>query len=165
MRAMIRRLSCVLSVTVVLAATASTVEAQDRSRGRFGLGVVLGSPTGLSMEFGLAASSALHLAVGLEGINDQGRDDDVYVHLVWRFYLAELATTPDFTLPLYLGVGPYIADIGNDDISLGARAPVGIAFSFNSVPIDLFLEIALLLRVVEDVDLGIGGAIGFHYFF
>lgn len=154
-----------LSALLVTVATSSPAAAQERGRGKFGLGVVLGSPTGLSMEFRLASSSALHVAVGLEGLNDEGRDDDFYVHVVWKFYLAELARTPDFSLPLYVGVGPYLANIGNDNIALGARGPVGIAFAFNSVPIDIFLEVALLLNVVEDVDVGVGAALGFHYFF
>ena len=126
---------------------------------------MLGSPTGLSLEYGLSGSNALHFALGVEGFNNRGSDDDFYFHVVWKFYLAELANTGDFSLPVYVGVGPFIADIGNDNIDLGARAPFGIAFAFTKVPIDIFAEIALLLQVVDDVNLGVGGAIGFHYFF
>lgn len=163
-----RRIGWMVAALVVCTLWTRPAFAQDRASGEFGLGLIVGSPTGLSLEYGLTSSSSLHGAIGFEGINDDGRDDDFYLHLVWRFYLAELARTADFSLPVYIGVGPYLADIGNDnndDIDLGARVPFGIAFAFNSVPIDIFLEIPLYLQIVDDVSLGVGGALGFHYFF
>jgi hypothetical protein len=154
-----------LLVLAILLGAASPAAAQERDRGALGLGLILGSPTGLSLEYSLGESSSLHFALGVDGFDNRGRDDDFYFHVMWRFYLAELASTPDFTLPVYIGVGPFVSDLGDDNIGLGARVPFGIAMSFANAPIDIFLEIPVYLQVIDDVDLAIGAALGFHYFF
>jgi hypothetical protein len=150
----------ILLVTLVV----TTLWAKPAKAEDFGLGVILGSPTGLSLEYSLGSDNSIHAALGLEGFNNRGRDDDFYVHVVWKYYLAELASTGDFTLPFYIGIGPYIGDLGND-IDLGARAPFGIAFSFTKAPIDIFLELPILFEVIDDPRFGVGAALGFHYFF
>jgi hypothetical protein len=82
-----------------------------------------------------------------------------------------------FELPFYVGVGlrfwNFADDRYSDGSAIGVRVPFGIAFDFNSVPIDIFLEIVPVLDFFFGYDCnGCGnagfdfdGAIGFRYYF
>jgi hypothetical protein len=55
---------------------------------------------------------------------------------------------------------------------LGVRAPLGIAFDFNNVPLDAFVELALVIDFLvddyyggDDVDGDLNAAIGLRYWF
>ena len=130
--------------------------------GEFGLGFVLGTPTGLSAEYYLSGSNSLHFALGLDALEDES----FYFHLNWRGYLASLAEGRSVRLPLYVGLGGFAA--GDDIDVVGARAPLGLAIDFRGAPIQLFLEAALELAIVtpaDDIDLDVGGAFGLHFYF
>ena len=50
---------------------------------------------------------------------------------------------------------------------LASRAPFQIAFQFRSAPIELYLELSLMLRVIDDHDdlVDLGGGLGFRIYF
>ena len=59
-----------------------------------------------------------------------------------------------------------------DDVSaLGIRVPVGIAFDFNNVPLDIFIELALVFDFIfddyydDDFDVDFNPAVGIRYWF
>jgi hypothetical protein len=131
--------------------------------GKFGLGLAVGDPgSGISAQYKLGGpgkGTALNFMLGLELIDDE----DIYFHLDYIVKIAELHRGSSVTIPAYVGIGGYFADRGND--SFGVRAPFGLQFDFNTAPIHIFAELALFLRLVDDVDLDVGGLIGFRYFF
>jgi hypothetical protein len=178
--------------------SASDAEARPRPAGRsrasrfeanktFGLGIMLGAPTGLSGKYFLGPDTALDFGVGT--IYNYRDRRGVHLHLDFLWHPATLAKARPFELPLYFGIGGRLlngrrcyhwdrhgyCDYYYDDYTaLGVRAPVGIAFDFNNVPIDIFFELALVLDVLVDYDDrydehflygDLNGAIGFRYYF
>lgn len=135
--------------------------------GPFGLGLILGSPTGFSGKLYLNRKNAIDFALGFAFLNRRG----VAVHADYLWHPVMLATDEAFFMPLYFGVGARLLDHdrGNDDddFHLGARVPVGILFDFKTVPIDVFLEVALVIDIIQDhgdvIDLNAG--VGARYYF
>ncbi|RMH41687.1 MAG: hypothetical protein D6689_10360 [Deltaproteobacteria bacterium] len=156
------------AAVAVALAVPSSARAQRRAGGSLGLGLVVGDPTGVTLEYHRRRPGfghAIELAVGLDTFDDS----DVYVHLIWKFYLAELVRGSAVDVPIYTGVGPWIAEhdhAGHDgDIHVGGRMPFGIALDFRRAPLQVYFELALDLQLVHDVDLGVDGAIGFRWYF
>lgn len=149
-----RRIHMFILALAVSLGVAKTASAQD-----FGLGLMVGEPTGLSAQFALTGADALNGAVGFN-ILDEGR---LYIHLDYIRTLAELASTSSVVIPFYFGIGGFVA--ADKNASVGARVPFGIQFDFTSAPIHIFAEIAFRLRLIEDIKAGAAGALGFRYFF
>ena len=153
----------ILLIAAVAAGLSVPSAAFADSGGRFGLGIAVGDPSaGLTAQYkldGPGKGSALNFMLGLELIDDS----DVYFHVDYIVKLGVLHRGSSVTIPFYAGLGGYFADRGND--TFGVRAPFGLQFDFRTAPIHLFAELALFLRLVDDVDLNVGGLIGFRYFF
>jgi len=148
-----------LLFTVSLGASPAPAHAAS-ARSGFGLGLVLGEPTGLSAKLWLAGSSALQF------------------HFSWDFtdaafvvsgdYLLHLDVlgvhTPDLDLLLTLGLGAKLGQhtqrAREEPLFLGLRVPIGLSMPFQAMPLELFLEAVPGLRVLSkvgfDVDLGLG---------
>jgi hypothetical protein len=153
-----KRTVLVLVAVVTVLASSRVADAQSSRGGDVGLGIVLGDPTGFSAMFRLGGTGALDLAVGVDVFGD----DDFYVHLEYIHFLNDLSGGGAAGVVPYLGIGGFfITDVD----FIGARAPFGLAIEFNRAPIQIFAELALFLLVEPDVDLDVGGAIGFRYFF
>jgi hypothetical protein len=66
-------------------------------------------------------------------------------------------------LPLYFGIGGR-AILKNDPV-LGVRIPVGLAYMFESAPLDIFMEVAPILNVIPSTDFDAGGGLGMRFWF
>jgi len=133
-------------------------------RGDFGVGLIVGRPTGLTGEYWLSDRTAIDMALGLDLFD--GRH--FYAHADFLFVLPNLLGGGSVELSPYLGPGVYIADRGskNDDrLGLGVRVPFGLSLDFTRAPLQLFIEIAVSVSLVPGVDAGVGGAGGFRYYF
>jgi hypothetical protein len=169
-----------------LALTAVTEVAEARPRPRrgkkfeanktFGLGIMLGAPTGFSGKYFYADDKAFDFGIGAIGYY-RGRDG-LHLHFDHLWHPVSLASTPSFELPLYFGIGARFWDFDEDNdfhgSVIGIRGPVGIAFDLNNTPIDIFFELALVLDFYadydcngcdDDVDADVNAAIGLRYYF
>lgn len=128
-------------VIVVLVALAGTARAQPVEKGTFGIGLVIGEPTGVAAKLYLDDDSAIQGVVGGAFIGGGIVVQADYVLHPWI-----LEDRDSFTMPLYLGPGVrfinYRGGRENDYFAVGLRAVVGILFDFKEVPLDVFLEIA-----------------------
>jgi hypothetical protein len=164
-----------------MVATATTAEARPRpshasrfqANKTFGLGVMLGAPTGLSGKYFLSGSTALDFGVGTIDHYYANRSG-LHLHADYLIHPVSLASTAPFELPLYLGLGVRLWDFNdtryNDRAwAFGLRAPLGVAFDFNNVPLDLFFEVALVVDFYtyyrNDIGTDVNGAIGLRYYF
>lgn len=157
-----RALVCTCLFALLVAS--SPAAADSRSTGSLGLGLVVGDPTGLTAEYyprSPGFGQAVEVTLGLDTF-DHGH---TYVHVIWKLYLAQLARGRSVDVPIYTGVGPWLAEGGNDDFSLGARIPFGIALDFKAAPLQVFLELAADFQLVHDFDIDVEGAAGFRYYF
>lgn len=156
-----------LVFALVLLAT-SAASAKNPGRGGKGLGVAIGDPSGLNFKAFLSSGFALDATLGLGFIG--GRHLALNLGVVWQKPLGNLGGAP---VDWYYGVGGKLGiyDDDHDDkhdrdrVRLGARAPLGVSVIFKKVPMDLFLEIAAGLWIVDEVDLDLDGAIGVRFWF
>ena len=135
----------------------------ERSGGDFGLGVIVGDPTGLSGKYMLATEHAIDFAAGLGFLG--GDHWHVHADYLWHMRVKKWPTT---TLDVYLGAGPKLGikdKKGTGAVLIGARGPVGISIGFLEAPFDVFVEVAAGLWIVDKVDLDVDAALGGRYWF
>jgi len=143
---------------VVLLAILWSAPARAES-GAFGLGLIVGQPTGLTGAYELSDRTAIDAALGLAIFDDR----DFYVHVEFLWYLPTLLRGDGVELSAYLGIGGFL--VTHDDPVIGARAPFGLSLDFSAAPLQLFLEASVLLSVVPDFHGDVRGAAGFRYYF
>lgn len=134
----------------------SSASAQDKG---FGLGIIVGDPTGINGKMWLAQSAAVDGAAAW----DLGKNGGVQIHGDLLFHKYGLIPVESGKLPLYFGVGGLLG-FHKKNI-LGIRGPVGLDYMFASTPVDIFLELVPVFLLVPKTDFGFNGAIGFRYFF
>lgn len=116
---------------------------------KFGLGLELGEPTGINGKLFVAPDQALDFGIGdlYHGYYVNGNPGGLHLYMDYLWHPLVLTKTDSFYLPLYVGVGGRFwstdaCDRAGDCISVfGVRAPVGISFDFNNVPLDIFLQL------------------------
>jgi hypothetical protein len=127
----------------------------------FGLGIIVGDPTGLSFKGYVGPTAAIEGAVGFGFL----RGNHVHAHLdfLWEVPLTSFERA---NLVLHFGVGPKVGFFDElDRVRVGARAPVGLTFQFTRVPLDVFLEVAAGMWIVDDLDFDLDAAAGVRYWF
>jgi hypothetical protein len=127
--------------------------------GAFGLGLIVGQPTGITGAYELSDNTAIDAALGLAIFDDR----DFYLHVEFLYFLPTLIRGSDVDLRAYLGIGGWL--VAHNDPVIGARAPFGLSLDFNNVPLQLFLEASVLIALVPDTGGDVRGALGFRYYF
>lgn len=156
----------------ILAITfAASITPLSASTNRFGAGVIIGDPTGLSLKYWLTGETAADIGVGWSFSGD----DYFHIHGDYLLHNFSLIKVPEGNLPLYYGVGARYIIRENDnrgknedkdkDNTLGIRIPVGIAYIFADFPVDIFLELVPVVDLIPDTGFGFDGGIGARYFF
>ena len=142
-----------LSLTVSLFALG--IFAQDSG---FGIGVMLGEPTGLSAKMWTSRTTAAQFGAAWSFENY------FHVHGDFIMHKYDLINVSKGELPVYFGLGARIL-FSDPDMKIGVRVPVGLDYHFAGGPFDLFFEVVPILNLVPSTDFDINGAIGFRYFF
>jgi hypothetical protein len=166
-----------LAAAFALTAAAMTA-AEARPRGdyktdkEFGLGIMLGAPSGLSGKYFLdGGKTALAMGIGSSYDHRYGDYYGTHAHLDVIWHPVLLAKNPSFSLPLYLGAGVRMHDHDyydryDDHTHIGLRIPFGIAFDLRKAPLDIFLEFVPTFDFADRHDGSyITGAAGIRYFF
>lgn len=143
----------VFGLTVVF--HCGTISAQDSG---FGLGIVLGEPTGVSGKLWTEDSTAIDGAVAWSF----EKKPTLYLHADYLLHNFNLFKVEKGKLPLYYGIGGRAKF--EEKGKIGVRIPVGINYIFPNVPLDIFLEIVPLLDLVPSTEFGLSVAIGIRYF-
>lgn len=130
----------------------------------FGIGVVLGEPTGVTLGVGLTGKTSLqaHLAWSL-GKDAVRANVDYLYHPVMK-------PIPDggFNLGFYVGAGAVVG-VWDDgpvaDVALGVRVPIGLQLVPNGAPVDVFAEVAPGVYLLPYTDVLVEGGLGVRYWF
>ncbi len=182
-----------LALVVLALATAGPADAKRKrnfsgggnseysSNGTFGLGLELGGPSGLNGKYFLSPSTALNFGLGWIDDGYYGNDrrrSGVHLYLDHLWHPILLVSAEAFQLPLYLGVGARVwnfddrdRDFNDDGIAVGVRGPIGIAFDFNKVPLDIFIQLTFVVDFFVDryrddrLGLHLEGSVGIRYWF
>jgi hypothetical protein len=137
-------------------ASMTFVQAQEKG---FGIGIVVGEPTGVSGKLWLGGQNALDMAAAWSFKGDGNLL--LQADYVWHSF--NLISVSSGKLPLYYGIGGRV--ILSDDPLLGVRVPVGLDYMFSGAPVDIFLEIVPILDLIPSTDFDIGGGLGVRYWF
>lgn len=143
-------------ILVFLMASMTFVQAQEKG---FGIGIVVGEPTGVSGKLWLGGQNALDMAAAWSFKGD----GNLLLQADYVWHTFNLISVSSGKLPLYYGIGGRV--ILSDDPLLGVRVPVGLDYMFSGAPVDIFLEIVPILDLIPSTDFDIGGGLGVRYWF
>ncbi|MBU2444670.1 MAG: hypothetical protein KJ666_03730 [Bacteroidetes bacterium] len=155
----------VLFMVMILA---KPIAAQDHG---FGMGLILGEPTGLSAKLWTSKANAFDFGLGLsvggdrfyyKGYYDRGRRVHFHMDYLWHSFNA-ISSTERF--PLYYGIGGRFNSGGGYEGSFGIRGVIGIAWFPRSTPIDVFVELVPVFQLTPGTGLGIDAGLGIRFFF
>ena len=137
-----------------------------RTQGKFGVGLIIGEPTGVAWKYRISGANAVDGAIGLSP-GDRAR---FHVDYLWEKHsFQEENLSLHYGAGLAFGVGDsrYLALESGDtyvfvqhDLGFAFRGVVGLTYMFPRSPFDAFLEIAPLLIVSPASGMGIDAALG-----
>jgi len=143
--------------------------AQQRT---FGLGVILGEPTGVSAKLWTSSVNAFDFGLGwsiggdrignYNGTYDGGSRVHFHMDYLWHTFDAFNSTE---RLPLYYGIGGRINSGAGYDASAAVRGVFGIAWLPHNTAMDVFFELVPSLQLTSSMLFGLDAGIGARYFF
>lgn len=139
---------------------------RQSARGPFGLGIVLGEPSGLTAKLFFSRSSAFQLHVGYGfGPHGYGRlvvTGDYLFHFMGALPPIRRAGR----LVPYVGIGGRlgIRDNEHGNALLGVRVPLGMSFFLNA-PLEIFAEVAIGIGIIPETVGIVDGGLGARFYF
>jgi hypothetical protein len=156
-------MKCKIAIIVLLLAA---VSANARTSDDFGIGVIIGEPTGLSLKYWVDEEIAVDGALAWS----YSENDSLQLHgdyLIHNYDLLE-----DKEWPVYYGIGARLKFKDDDGrgrnenhAMFGIRFPLGITYLFDDAPMDLFFEVVPVLDLSPDLELDINAAAGLRFYF
>jgi hypothetical protein len=141
----------------------------------FGLGLEFGAPLGINGKWFFASDRALDFGIG--DVYHYANRSGFHIYGDYLLHPTSLASNENFELPFYVGIGARFwnfRDTGapppNDAFAIGLRVPLGISFDFNTVPLDLFIQVVPILdfyggNAVHSIYLDVDASVGVRYWF
>jgi len=155
------------ALVVAVLAQAASAQARPIEKGAFGIGLVLGEPTGISAKLYFKDDQALQASLGGVFINTGYIFDLDYLFHPWI-----LTEKDEFVLPVYLGPGVRFVDYqagGASYFAPGLRAVIGLLFDFKKAPLDTFVEAGPAIEYRfgghGGTSAAFSGGIGLRYYF
>lgn len=139
----------------------------------WGLGAVIGAPTGLSANYFLSESRTIHSTLAY----DFGGHDSLQIasHYQWRMNNLQFEK---IKLGWFYGLGARLAFKDHDhdhndkhdhdddgDVDLGPSGTIGLFHEFEEVPLEVFLKGNLTVNLISDTDVDADVMLGLHYNF
>ena len=147
----------ILLVIVLLFIISNLNFAQQKG---FGLGVVLGEPTGISAKFWLTPGTALDFGLGYS-FTSSNSVFDFYADYV--FHSSDMINSTE-NFVVYYGPGARLK-IKESTSRLGVRGVIGILWLPRGTNFDVFVEVAPILDIIPATKFDFSGGIGGRYFF
>lgn len=128
---------------------------------KFGVGLLLGEPTGASLKYWLNDTLAIDGGVGCSFRHE----DNLHLHADVLWHKFDLFHVDGGQLPLYFGVGPRLKVRDHAEDRFGVRGPVGVSYMFDDLPVDIFLEVAPVVDFTPKTRMEFTAGIGARYWF
>ena len=135
----------------------SSAAAQERG---FGIGVILGEPTGFSLKGWTSNNTAVDFGVAWSFV-DEG---SLHFHADYLVHNFNLFKPKRGKLLFYYGVGGRVKIRDNGD-RVGIRVPVGLSYIPEGTSLDIFFEVAPVLDVAPKTEFEFTAGIGIRYYF
>jgi hypothetical protein len=150
----------VILICLIVISSLGIKSAFAQSKG-FGLGVVLGEPTGLAGKYWLENGNAIDFGLGYAFSSNDSR---VNLHVDYLFHnYSAIRSAEKFVL--FYGVGGRIVTSDNKSAWLGLRGVIGIDWFIKNAPIDVFLEAAPVFDIAPNTGLDLDAGLGVRFFF
>ncbi len=160
-----------ISTFLLIIFIAGSAAAQSNSKAKsnsylpnkgFGLGVIIGEPTGPCFKHWLGNKSAVDGAIAWSF----DRHGSLHIHADYLLHVFSAVDVDRGWLPFYYGIGGRIKfGHDDDDDRLGVRIPLGFEYLFDNAPPGIFLELVPILDLVPKTDIEYNAAIGIRYYF
>lgn len=158
---------------LALFVTLLTTAAHARSGGPFGLGLVIGDPTALTMKYDQSSNDAFDFGLAFNF------DKWILVYGDYQYKFAGAFRSAPQLTP-YLGIGAvivgsnrslddtrhyqYFTSTTSSKVAMGLRVPLGLEWRPNA-PIGVFIEIAPGVALIPATASFIQGGLGIRYYF
>jgi len=150
------RFASMFALAILLTVCAPEAPAQDKG---FGIGLILGEPTGFSAKGWIDSRSAIDAGLAWSFLHET----TFHVHVDYLLHTIDL--TKRSNMPVYYGIGGRIKAGGVGGDRIGIRIVGGLVYFVPGSPVDIFGEIAPVLDFAPSTDLQINGGIGARYYF
>lgn len=128
--------------------------------GAFGIGVMLGSPTGISAKKWLSRRTAIDGGAAWS----LGKNPGLHLHADYLVHRSDLEGLVDGRSYAYYGIGGRIK-LENEDPLLGVRIPLGVTYLFPDAPFDAFFEVVPVFDVMPRTRFDLNLSIGMRFYF
>lgn len=152
-----------LFAIVALALVSFSAPALAQPPGMTGVGVVVGSPNGLTGRHWIDADSSIEGSLGWAIT-----DSRFQVNVNYLYNRAALIPIGDESLDLFFGGGLSLrTKSGKQDgeVVFGPRIPVGVAYTFAEPNLELFAQGALNIGIIPSSDIYADVNIGARFYF
>jgi hypothetical protein len=173
-----RSLLLMVAVVAALGVPAAPAQAQPAKGGDFGLGVILGDPSGFTGKVFFSPTQALDFHIGIAGFYRHG---ELGVYADYLFHFDTGLRSSVLALPIYFGPGLGLVfdyddgyryctkfrcyDWRDNGVWFALRVPVGVALWFKKFAGEVFLEVIPTLYLIRHADFDLDVAAGFRYYF
>lgn len=133
----------------------------------FGVGVIAGDPTGVSVKKWLHDGNAIDAAAAWS-FDDHGAFQ-LHADYLWHHDIPSFSERVYGWMPFYYGVGGRVGFYeGNrrhdGETRAGVRIPIGVTYLFENAPLDAFVEVVPILDVAPRTALKLDAAAGIRFY-
>jgi hypothetical protein len=148
---------------VLLAAfLVTSIAPASSEKGKVGIGIVVGAPTGLSMKFWQNQRVAFQGVIG--GMYKGGL-------MLGADYLVHERALKDPNMPFYYGAGVFMGDsgfggpdVGRGSVAFGVRGVFGVDYLVPDHPFDVAIELGPALLLSPQLGMGIELSVAFRFY-
>ncbi len=146
--------------TLVAAPLAMPARAQITTpENGFGIGFMLGTPTGLSASLPIGGTNAFNATLGY----DLGGGPNLYMQAAYVWIAKDIIPVDVGSVSAYYGPGAFV--FASRDAALGIQVIGGIDYRFATAPVQVFLEIGPGINLLPDTRPHASGGLGIRYYF
>ncbi len=142
-----------------LFAAKQTTETKTKQRGFFGIGIIIGEPSGITLKYWLDKNSGIDLALAWSF----EKEASLRIHGDYLWHFKDVLNVPHGEFMPYIG-GGLLINI-SDKAKIGIRVPFGIEYFLSSIPIEIFLELVPVLNIVPATTMGANVGLGIRFYF
>ena len=144
-------------IALIISLSALLISSSYSQSERFGLGIVLGEPVGISAKLKTGLYNAFDFAAAWSA--RENRTMLLQADYVW--HNSDPANVESGSIPVYYGLGLRLIFL--DDPKLGVRIPVGINNRFTNAPVDIFAELVPILDLIPSARFNFGAGLGARF--
>jgi len=127
----------------------------------FGIGLMGGDPTGINVKYYLNSINAVEVGLGVGVFSG---DNSFALHVDYLYHNKDIIKASE-SFPIFYGFGIRIRSKEEAEFGLGVRGVAGIQWVSQTIPIDVFLHVAPVFKLLPSTKFGVDGALGVRYYF